>query len=221
MSSAFERVRPFDIAGLKIGLDDSGQSAIDSLTVHANWKTMYENYAPNVYHESFVHAMYRKSPHSPRVDEDGKKTYEEIIDREGFIGLQYDNAIAGSFYPDSPFPPIREAGCAPCTKNLIVNGFPNWAVTILSNFARMSFWLPTGPDHCEQHIATYFYHDASLDPELATQRARAARGGVIAREEDNAVCVYPKSETLARRAKSVLLPILGPTTLRAVQLLVG
>ena len=74
-----------DLQRLEPGHDEHGRPRIDRLTIHANWKTVYENYSPNVYHENFVHAMYRRSPHTPRVS-DGNKTYREVIGDNGFIG---------------------------------------------------------------------------------------------------------------------------------------
>ena len=182
------------------GLTAAGEPDIATLPIGANWKTVYENYAPNVYHESFVHAMYRKSPDSPRVDADGNRTYEEIIDDSGFIGLQYDNRVGSSFYPDSPFAPLRDRAGEPSRRNLIVNGYPNWAVTWLNHYARMAFWLPQGPQACTQKIATYYQADQAVDPSLADDRRRAARGGVIAREEDNRIC---ESIQRARRSRAL------------------
>ena len=44
-------------------------------------------------------------------------------------------------------------------------------------------------DLCEQSIVTYFDSDQATDPDpdLVVHRSRAARGGVVAREEDNAI----------------------------------
>ena len=68
-----EHLKDIDLDRLRIGLDEKGEPMVRTLPIDANWKTVYENYAPNVYHESFVHAMYRRSPHSPRVDEGSKQ----------------------------------------------------------------------------------------------------------------------------------------------------
>lgn len=177
-----------DLERLAPGRDEHGQPRIDRLTIRANWKTVYENYAPNVYHESFVHAQYRRSPHTPRV-KDGNKTYREVIGDNGFIGLDYDNSIGSSFYPDSPFRPIQDRAGEPCRRNAIINVFPNWALTVLNQYARITINQPVAVDRCEQSIVTYFDSDQATDPDpdLVVHRNRAARGGVVAREEDNAV----------------------------------
>ena len=177
-----------DLERLAPGRDEHGQPRIDRLTIRANWKTVYENYAPNVYHEGFVHAQYRRSPHTPRV-KDGHKTYREVIGDNGFIGLDYDNHVGSSFYPESPFRPVQDRSGKPSQRNAIINMFPNWALTVLNQYARITINQPVAVDRCEQSIVTYFDSDQATDPDpdLVVHRNRAARGGVVAREEDNAI----------------------------------
>ena len=177
-----------DLDRLAPGHDEHGQPRIDRLTIRANWKTVYENYSPNVYHESSVHAQYRRSPHTPRV-KDGHKTYREVIGDDGFIGLDYDNSVGGSFYPDSPFRLIQNRSGKPSQRNAIINVYPNWALTVLNQFARITINQPVAVDRCEQSIVTYFDGDQATDPdpEMVVHRNRAANGGVVAREEDNAI----------------------------------
>jgi choline monooxygenase len=177
-----------DLDRLAPGHDEHGQPRIDRLTIRANWKTVYENYSPNVYHESFVHAQYRRSPHTPRV-KDGHKTYREVIGDNGFIGLDYDNSVGGSFYPDSPFRLVQDRSGKPSQRNAIINVYPNWALTVLNQYARITINQPVAVDRCEQSIVTYFDGDQATDPdpEMVVHRNRAASGGVVAREEDNAI----------------------------------
>ena len=198
--AVLEHVAPLDLSRLAIGLEESGAPLIRELHIASNWKTVYENYSPNVYHESFVHAMYRKSPHSPRVDEHGNKTYTELNDASGFLGLCYDNSIGGSFYGDSKLPPLRLKTGEPNDTNTIANMFPNWVITVLADTARMSIFLPDDPESGTQRVATFFDIDAATDPSLATERSVAARKGIIAREEDNRIC---ESIQRARRSPAV------------------
>ncbi len=173
---------------LRIGLDADGHAMIDILPIKANWKTVFENYAPNIYHENTVHTMYRRSAHVPRVTAGGEKTYQEIIEPSGLIGLSYDNSIGASFYPKSPFPPLRFANGRPSNRNTIANMYPNWAITILNQYARMTLFLPEAVDRCTQMIATYYRGESAVSTALYSARKVAARGGVIAREEDNRIC---------------------------------
>ena len=177
-----------DIGRIRIGLDGDGAALLRRLPVASNWKTVYENYAPNVYHESFVHAIYRKSPHSPRVDSARNKTYTEINDASGFLGLCYDNSIGSSFYGESKLPPLLMKDGTPNTTNTIANMFPNWVITVLADAARIAFFLPDGPESGTQHLATFFDADAAGDNALLKERERSVRVGVIAREEDNRIC---------------------------------
>ena len=177
-----------DLDDLHIGSDKEGNAMIDTLVIKANWKTVFENYAPNIYHENSVHRMYRESDHVPRVNENCNKTYDEITDQAGFIGLSYDNSVGSSFYPSSPFPPVVTSDGKPSNRNTIANMYPNWAITVLNQYARMTLFLPEKVDRCTEMIATYYRGDSAVDPALFDARKVAARGGVIAREEDNIIC---------------------------------
>ena len=177
-----------DLNRLQVGRGEGGEPMINILPIKANWKTVYENYSPNVYHESFVHAMYRKSPHSPRVDDDGNKTYTEINDPSGFLGLCYDNSIGASFYGESKLPPVRNKDGSPNGINTIANVYPNWVVTMLGNAARVALFLPTGPEAGEQRVMTLFDEDGASDPALAADRKASQHAGLQARQEDNFVC---------------------------------
>ena len=177
-----------DLDRLEIGLNRTGEPLIHSLPISANWKTVYENYAPNVYHESFVHEMYRISPHSPRVDADGNKTYTEINDPSGYLGLCYDNEIGASFYGESELPDIRNKDGSPNRINTISNVFPNWVTTVLGNAARIALFLPTGPESGQQMVVTLFDRDGATDPELIQDRIQSTRAGILARKEDNRIC---------------------------------
>ena len=177
-----------DFSDLSIGLDKSGLAMIDKLKIKANWKIVIENYAPNVYHENSVHKMYRKSDHVPRVDGEGNKTYREIVDPRGILGLSYDNSIGSSFYPRTPFPEIQTREGEIFRRNTIANVYPNWAVTVLNQYARMTIFLPTEVDRCVELIATFYRGDFASEKEFLDARYIASKGGVIARKEDNAIC---------------------------------
>jgi choline monooxygenase len=181
----FEKV---DLDRLEIGIDRKGDSMVHSLPINANWKTVYENYSPNVYHESFVHEMYRKSPHSPRVDANQNKTYTEINDPSGFLGLCYDNKIGASLYGESKLPNILNKDGGANGVNTISNVFPNWVITVLGNAARISIFLPTGPETGQQFVATLFDREGATDPDLVDERVQSAKAGIVARVEDNLIC---------------------------------
>ena len=181
----FEKV---DLDRLEIGRGENGEPMVNSLPIKANWKTVYENYSPNVYHEAFVHAMYRKSPHSPRVDSEGNKTYTEINDPSGFLGLCYDNSIGASFYGESDLPPVVNKDGSPNSINTIANVYPNWVITVLGNAARVSLFLPNGPEEGEQKVMTLFDRSGASDPDLAADRKASQKAGIQARKEDNFIC---------------------------------
>ncbi len=183
-----EHLEKVDLERLTVGRGEDGEPMINSLAIKANWKTVYENYSPNVYHEAFVHAMYRKSPHSPRVDGEGNKTYTEINDPSGFLGLCYDNSIGASFYGESDLPPVLNKDGSPNSINTIANVYPNWVITVLGNAARVALFLPHGPEEGEQRVMTLFDRDGASDADLAADRKASRKAGLQARQEDNYVC---------------------------------
>ena len=189
-----------DLDRLRIGLDETGRPMVRTLPIAANWKTVYENYAPNVYHESFVHAMYRRSPHSPRVDGKRNKTYTEIDDPSGFLGLCYDNEIGASLYGETGLPKVLDKDGSPNGINTIANAYPNWVVTMLGDAARVALFLPDGPERGTQVVATFFDRDGAADPEFLEDRQKALRAGILARGEDNRIC---ESVQRARRSPAV------------------
>lgn len=186
--SVLEHLKDIDLDRLRIGLDENEEPMVRTLPIDANWKTVYENYSPNVYHESFVHAMYRRSPHSPRVDGKRNKTYTEINDPSGFLGLCYDNSIGSSFYGRSDLPAVRNRDGSPNRVNTIANVYPNWVVTMLGNTARIAIFLPDDPERGTQVVATFFDRDGATEPSVLRDRQRALRAGIVAREEDNRIC---------------------------------
>ncbi|MEM7292690.1 MAG: SRPBCC family protein [Pseudomonadota bacterium] len=183
-----EHFKAVDIPRLQIGVDAEGAAMINAHPIAANWKTVYENYSPNVYHEAFVHAMYRRSPHSPRVDENRQKTYAEINDPSGFLGLCYDNTIGASFYGESKLPKVRNRDGSPNGVNTIANVFPNWVTTVLGNAARIALFLPEGPESGTQVVATMFDESAASDPAMLGERLQSVKSGLLARHEDNRIC---------------------------------
>ena len=193
-------LKDIDLDRLRIGLDEKGEPMVRTLSIGANWKTVYENYSPNVYHESFVHAMYRRSPHSPRVDGQRSKTYTEINDPSGFLGLCYDNSIGDSFYGRSDLPAVLNRDGSPNRVNTIANVYPNWVATMLGNTSRIAIFRPDGPERGTQVVATFFDRDGAADPALLGDRQRALRSGILAREEDNRIC---ESVQRARRSPAV------------------
>ena len=60
-------------------------------------------------------------------------------------------------------------------------------MTLLNHYARITINMPVAVDTCAQSIATFYHSDQACDPALVAQRNVAARGGVLAREEDNAI----------------------------------
>jgi choline monooxygenase len=75
LSPLIELFEDFDFSTLEMANDSGDGEGIHRFLAKANWKPLWENYAPNVYHEGFVHEQYRRSAHVPRVDYLALNTY--------------------------------------------------------------------------------------------------------------------------------------------------
>ena len=98
-----------DLQRLAPGHDEHGQPRIDRLTIRANWKTVYENYAPNVYHEGFVHAQYRRSPHTHHASRTATRPIAKSLAKMGSSGSTTTTASAAPSIPIPRFDQFRTA----------------------------------------------------------------------------------------------------------------
>ena len=178
----------YDFSRMEMAFDSKDGDGIHRFRARANWKTLWENYAPDVYHEAFVHPMYRKSDHVPRVDRSGQKTYREVNDR-GLMGLAFDTEAVPSTYPTVRLPLIRhKSSDRPVATSSIFNMYPNLLFLLFPTRVRPSILIPHGPDDCEWLLATFYADGAATDSTLRTERDRAFSMTTAARLEDDRVC---------------------------------
>jgi choline monooxygenase len=178
----------YDFSRLAMAFDSEDGDGIHRFCARANWKALWENYAPDVYHESFVHPMYRKSNDVPRVDQAGRKTYREVNDR-GLMGLAFETEAVPSTYPTVRLPLIRHKSSGkPVTTSSIFNMYPNLALLVFPTRVRPSILIPHCPDHCDWLLATFYTDGAATDPSLKDERDEAFRMSTAARTEDDRVC---------------------------------
>ncbi len=178
----------YDFAALAMAFDSPDGDGIHRFRARANWKTLWENYAPDVYHEGFVHAMYRASDHVPRVDKEGRKTYREVNDR-GLVGLAFETEAVPSTYPAVRLPSIRHKSSGqPVATSSIFNMYPNLAFLVFPSRVRASILIPNGPDDCEWLLATFYADGAATDPACRKDRDATLAASTVARLEDDRVC---------------------------------
>jgi choline monooxygenase len=178
----------FDFSKLEMAKDSADGDGIHRFSAKANWKPLWENYAPNVYHEGFAHEMYRRSAHVPRVDDQGRKTYQEVND--GIVkGLAFESANVSDTYPDVDFPRIKSrATGSPVTTSYILNIYPNATFLVFPTHVRISILLPEDAGNSQWLIASYYGEGSARDPAYKEMRERSIGATMRARIEDDHVC---------------------------------
>jgi choline monooxygenase len=177
----------FDFSTLEMADDSADGDGIHRFDAKANWKPLWENYAPNVYHEGFVHEQYRRSAHVPRVDAQGRKMFREIND--GIVkGLAFESASVSHTYPAVDFPRIQSKSGAPVTTSYILNVYPNATFLFFPTHVRISILAPEDAGNSQWLIASYYADGSARDPAYKEMRQRSIDGSARARVEDDRVC---------------------------------
>jgi len=180
----------YDFSTVTMAFDSEDGDGLHRFPAKANWKLLWENYAPDVYHENFVHVNYRRSDHVPRVDGRGGKTFAEVNDR-GFMGLAFDTAAVGDTYAGEQLPKIRRISDGqPVTRSSIMNMYPNLGLLVFPSRIRVSILIPNGPEDCEWLLASFYNDGAASDPAYKQDRERGFAGSALARVEDDRICEW-------------------------------
>ncbi len=177
-----------DLSDLKPGRTKEGdQVFVERAIIESNWKSVYENFAINVYHEGFVHEGYKAAPNVPRVTDDGEKTYEEIDDR-GYQGLRFTGAEADLAYglARSPMLPMKDGGVP--NKHTIMSLYPNTNISVAPNNMLITVLTPQAPDRTAYDSMMLLPSDVAHQSKFAKQREYLLTvDWAIARDEDGAV----------------------------------
>jgi choline monooxygenase len=178
----------FDFSTLEFANDSLDGDGVRRFLAKANWKSLWENYAANVYHEGFVHEQYRQSSHVPRVDDQGLKTFREI--NSGIVkGLEFEFSSVGQTYPDVSFPRIKSrTENAPVRSAYILSIYPNATFLAFPTHIRVSILAPDDAANTRWLIASYYAEGSAKDPAYREMRQRSLDGSVQARNEDDRVC---------------------------------
>jgi len=187
--------------------DSADGDGIYRFLAKANWKPLWENYAPNVYHEGFAHEMYRRSEHVPRVDARGRKTYREVND--GIVkGLAFESASVSHTYPNVDFPRIKSRTTgSPVTTSYILNIYPNATFLVFPTHVRISILVPEDAGNSHWLMAGYYADGSARDPAYRAMRQQSIEGSSRARVEDDRVC---EAVQRARRSPAYRSHIYSP-----------
>ena len=190
LAPMIEFYNDYDFSTVAMAFDSADGDGLHRFSAKANWKLLWENYAPDVYHENFVHVNYRKSDHVPRVDGQGGKTYTEVNDR-GFMGLAFDTDAVGDTYPGQRLPKIRRISDGqPVTRSSIMNMYPNLGFLVFPSRIRVSILIPNGPADCEWLLASFYNDGAAIDPAYKEERESGFAASALARVEDDRICEW-------------------------------
>lgn len=148
--------------------DSAGVPMIEKRTVAANWKTYQENTSINLLHEAFTHALYRKSPEVPRVDENGKPTFTNHVEN-CFIAFSHDRDDSGDTYDPIQLP---SAGHNPDRKpdvGFFSTLYPNVNVPFLDSFAKVNIAIPVSPRETRLMHLRFYRPEALAAPNFADE----------------------------------------------------
>ncbi len=180
--------RDMDLSDIKPGLTKEGdQVFIERAVIESNWKSVYENFAINVYHEGFVHRGYKAAPNVPRVTDDGKKTYEEIDDR-GYQGLRFTSTEADLAYGLVRSPVLSMKDGSVPDFHTIMSLYPNTNISVAPNYMLITVLTPQAPDRTAYDSMMLLPSDVAQQSKYARQREHLLTvDWAIARDEDGAV----------------------------------
>ena len=176
----------YDLDNLDIARDQEGAPFIMEGSVDTNWKTYCENACLNVLHESFAHRMYNQSSDVPRVDGDGKKTFQAIHDG-ALVGFSYDDSKLTDTYPELPCPPIIRKDKPAPTTGYFLTLYPNLYFVVMPNIIEIGIALPDGPGKTIEKRGYYCHQSVANDPGLVDAFDAVADMFEEAAQEDNTI----------------------------------
>lgn len=146
-----------------------GRPVVERYTWNANWKTVLENTCLNVLHENFVHAAYRASPETPRVDEAGNPTFFNVHDGQ-LLGFGYSYEELGETYGSLPFPHLGKNPDRAPTTGYYLAFYPSLNISVWANAIQLEIVLPLKPGMTQHTDASFFEKNAASDPDFADAR---------------------------------------------------
>jgi phenylpropionate dioxygenase-like ring-hydroxylating dioxygenase large terminal subunit len=151
---------------------------ISSGVIPANWKIAIENDV------ELLHAGYRLSPYSPKVDANGAMTCLAVADR-GLYGLA---APMHEYFDEAEaelLPLIPVAGRPWLEHFHIYDLYPNVQIGVGANHFTLGILRPDGPTCTHNDVAFYLHQSVADDAEVT---AMVAQVWDETRAEDNVVC---------------------------------
>ncbi len=151
--------------------DPDGKPLIERRSVAANWKTYQENASINILHESFTHALYRKSPEVPRVDDNGNPAFGTHL--EGcLVAFSHKRTDSGDTYDPIRLPTAAHDPSLQPDVGFFSTIYPNLNVPLLDSMMKVNIAIPVAPDRTDlMHLR--FYSPEALEDENFQAEERA------------------------------------------------
>jgi len=162
--------RDYDVARLVPARDRDGKPLIETRTVRSNWKTYQENASINLLHEAFTHDLYRKSPEVPRVDADGKPTFELFMEG-ALVAFGHSRQKSGKTYDPIGLPTAGHDIQRQPDWGYFTTVFPNINVPLLDAFMKVNIALPAGPGETRLQHLRFYSPEALADPTFQDEEA--------------------------------------------------
>ena len=129
-----EHFEKLDLNRLQIGLDENDQPMVNTLPINANWKTVYENYAPKCLSRELrprdVPPLAAQSTGRTRVETG--PTRRSTTPR-AIWGSAMTTRSAPRSMASRALPKVLNKDGSPNTVNTISNVYPNWVTTVLGD----------------------------------------------------------------------------------------
>ena len=161
----------YRLAHTAIELGQDTRPVLNRFIWNANWKTVLENTCLNILHENFVHAAYRASPETPRVDEAGNPKFFNIHEGQ-LLGFGYPYSELDDTYGNLPFPHLgRDELHAPDT-GYYLTFYPSLNISVWANAIEFEIALPVTPGRTHITAANFFENDAAICPDFSAARQK-------------------------------------------------
>jgi phenylpropionate dioxygenase-like ring-hydroxylating dioxygenase large terminal subunit len=165
----------YAIDALVPAVDEAGRTLIEERTVAANWKTYQENASINILHEAFTHALYRKSPEVPRVDERGRARFETHLDG-CLVAFSHRRADTGRTYDPMALPFAGHDPNQQPALGFFTTIYPNLNVPLRDAMVKVNIAIPVAPDETRlMHLRFYRPEALAADNFLAVEREQLER----------------------------------------------
>lgn len=168
-------------------VDEEGRPLIEERTVAANWKTYQENASINILHEAFTHALYRKSPEVPRVDEEGRAKFETYLDG-CLVAFSHRRAETGRTYDPIHLPMAGRDPKQQPELGFFTTLYPNLNVPLLDAMIKVNIAIPVAPDLTRlMHLRFYRPEALAADNFLEEEQKQRAIFEVVHYEDQLAI----------------------------------